>query len=358
MNLQHLLYELVGIDSPSGQESKLAENLSAKLASLGFQIHRDKKGNLIGLLPGKGEPILLNAHMDRVKPGRGNKPRCSNGIITSDGSTNLGADNAAGITIILEATRRIIAQKKKHPPIVVVFTVEEEIGLWGAKALDLSPYNVSQGIVVDNASEAGTLVSAGPAYIAFDLEITGRSVHPGKNIEEGINVIRVFRRARVPLGETNNGQTRINIGTLSIPGIRNAVPEKLTAQGEIRSFLDQNSLINIIEKIKQTFIRAGRCYGAKISFSTEKYADGYCVDLLEPMVQTYRAIIESRNGQFKTDRTFIFSDANVLRAIHGLKVFVVSTGVKEEHSTREAVRLSDLEMVTTDLVALLEKLGS
>ena len=64
-------------------------------------------GNIIAQLPGRSDKptIMFCAHMDRVAPGKGIKPVVEDGIIRSDGTTILGADDAAGIAAILEALR-------------------------------------------------------------------------------------------------------------------------------------------------------------------------------------------------------------------------------------------------------------
>src|SRR5579872_214994 len=99
MSLEHItqsLIELVGIPSTSGHEEHIRAYLERRLASLGILPQVDAGGNLIAALPGEGRPLMLNAHMDRVPPGRGHQPAIRGGIMYSDGSTNLGADDAAG----------------------------------------------------------------------------------------------------------------------------------------------------------------------------------------------------------------------------------------------------------------------
>src|SRR5205807_4188105 len=145
--LTQTLIELVGIPSTSGHEEHVRSYLEQKLAGLGLATQIDAVGNLIGTLPGEGKPLMLNAHMDRVPPGLGHQPVLRDGILYSDGSTNLGADDAAGITIILEVLTRIVQQNLPHPPIIAVFTVQEEAGLCGATTFDATPYQVSDGIV-------------------------------------------------------------------------------------------------------------------------------------------------------------------------------------------------------------------
>src|SRR5258706_11287443 len=111
------LFEILAIDAPSGHEGELADLLITQLSELDFQTKKDKKGNVIGFLKGtglpagrQGEPLLLTAHMDRVPPGKGHKPVRGGDILKSDGSTNLGTDDASGIVIILEAIRSITEQ--------------------------------------------------------------------------------------------------------------------------------------------------------------------------------------------------------------------------------------------------------
>ncbi len=153
--LTSTLIELIRIPSTSGHEEKIRAHLAHYLASLGLTTQIDGSGNLVSTLAGEGVPILLNAHMDRVPPGLGHQPIVRNGVLYSDGTTNLGADDAAGMVIILEVVRRTIEQQLPHPPLVIVFTVQEEAGMCGASNFDSVPWQVTDGIVFDNAYEAG-----------------------------------------------------------------------------------------------------------------------------------------------------------------------------------------------------------
>src|SRR6266581_3392155 len=130
--LCNTLIELVGIPSTSGQEEQIRHYLEQRLSTFGLPTTVDTIGNLICTFPGEGKPLLLNAHMDRVPPGLGHRPVLRDGILYSDGSSNLGADDAAGIAIILEVLARVVELHLAHPPIVAVFTVQEEAGLCGA----------------------------------------------------------------------------------------------------------------------------------------------------------------------------------------------------------------------------------
>src|SRR5438105_1194024 len=92
--------DLVAIDSPSGEEEKVAQEIGRRLAAQGLTVKRDAHGNLIAALAGQGAPFLLSAHMDTVEPGRGIKPVIDGDTIRTDGSTILGGDPKAGVSEI------------------------------------------------------------------------------------------------------------------------------------------------------------------------------------------------------------------------------------------------------------------
>lgn len=355
-HLLKTLFELLAIDSLSGQEEKLANLLVIKLKELGFTAGIDKAGNVIGFLNGNGEPFLLTAHMDRVPPGKGNKPIRDGDVLKSDETTNLGTDDAAGIAVILEAIRQVLNEKLNHPPLVVLFTVKEEIGLQGARAADVSKYNVKQGIGYDNAFEAGVVVGSGASYIAFDIEIIGKATHPGKDLSLGINVLKIFQEIDWMLGNSDNGATRINIGVISGGTARNVVPGNLIVQGELRSTLPNEKVKEKLQQLEETIKNVCKKYGATYTFKTTRHATSYAVDKTEPLVQAYGKVLEKRGVKLDMQPTFVASDANALRAEKDLKVFTISTGVMGEHTKNEWVKISDLVQLAEDLIELIKQI--
>jgi tripeptide aminopeptidase len=340
------LIELVGIPSTSGHEEKIRTHLAQYLASLGLSTMVDGSGNLISTLSGEGRPLLLNAHMDRVPPGLGHQPKLSNGILSSDGTTNLGADDAAGIAIILEVVRRTIEQQLPHPPLVIVFTVQEEAGLCGASGFDCTPWHVTDGIVFDNAFEAGVVVSRGAAYEAFDIEITGRTGHPGKDLAQTVHAIEIFRSANYPHGSFDNDQTRINVGRIIGGSARNAIPDIVTVEGELRSFEPSEVRQQYKQTIQDAFEQAARSFGGYANVSFKTHSSGYELDPKEPLLQTYRTVLERRGLTFQMKPTFIGSDASGFRP--AIRAFTISTGVVNEHSVEEYVALDPLEQLVID----------
>jgi tripeptide aminopeptidase len=354
MNADHLtttLIELIGIPSTSGHEEKIRNHLDQYLASLGLSSTVDASGNLISTVQGVGIPILLNAHMDRVPPGLGHQPILRDGILYSDGTTNLGADDAAGIAIILEVVRSVIDQQLPHPPLVIVFTVQEEAGMCGASNFDSSAWNVSDGLVFDNAYEAGVVVSRGAAYEAFDVKITGSTGHPGKDLGQTVHAIEVFRAANYPHGSFDNDRTRINVGRISGGSARNAIPEIVTIEGELRSFEPFEARQQYKHSIQDAFDQAVQRLGGHVIVSFKTHSSGYEIRPDEPLLQMYRDALAHRGATLQMKPTFIGSDTSGFRP--EIKAFTISTGVVHEHSVGEYIVLEPLAQLVTDTLQVL-----
>lgn len=349
--LCNTLIELVRLPSTSGHEEHIRHYLEEQLGKLGYATQVDAVGNLLTMVEGEGKPLLLNAHMDRVPPGLGHEPILRDGILYSDGTTNLGADDAAGITIILEILRRVTEQQLSHPPLLIVFTIQEEAGLCGANTFDSSAWNVTDGIVFDNAFEAGVVVSAGAAYEAFDITITGRTGHPGKDLSQTAHAIHIFHEANYPHGSLAQDQTRINIGRISGGSARNAIPDKLLIEGEIRSFEPAEAREQYKQAIQQTFAQAAQRAGGRAEVSFKIHSTGYALDMDEPLLNTYRQALAQRDQTLEMKPTFIGSDASGFRP--KIRAFTVSTGVVNEHSVDEYVPVAPLGIVVEDMLRVL-----
>ncbi|WP_052888705.1 M20/M25/M40 family metallo-hydrolase [Thermogemmatispora carboxidivorans] len=347
------LLDLIALPSTSGHEEHVRQYLETTLQAQGLMTSVDAAGNLIALLPGQGRPVLLNAHMDRVPPGRGQRPILRNGVLYSDGSSNLGADDAAGLAIILETLRRLQERSLPHPPIVALFTVQEESGLQGARAFDPAPWQVSDGIVFDNAFEAGVVVSRGAHYEAFDVEITGCTGHPGKDLSQTVNALEIFRQATYPHGSLANDQTRILIGRIEGGSARNAVPAHVLLQGELRSFEGSEQIERYRERLRTAFAEAAHQAGGQAAVHFVPHCGSYLVDEQEPLLTLYRQVLADRGEQLQLRPTFIGSDASALRP--RVRVFTISTGVVNEHSPAEYVPLAPLEQLVEDTLEVLRR---
>ena len=350
--LTNTLIELVGIPSTSGHEEYIRSFLEQRLKELGLTTQVDTAGNLIATLPGEGKPLLLNAHMDRVPPGLGHRPTIQDDVLYSDGTTNLGADDAVGIAIILEVLKHVIEQQLPHPPIVAVFTVQEEVGLRGASAFDPAPWHVTDGIVFDNAFEAGVVISKAATHEAFDVTITGRTGHPGKDLTHTVNAIEIFREAAYPHGSLADDQTRILISRISGGSARNAIPATVHIEGELRSFEPLEVRQRYISAIRTAFEQAARHHGGTVEVRFDSHCTSYTVSNDEPLLNIYRAVLAQRGADVQMRPTFIGSDTSAFRP--RVKALTISTGVVNEHSTEEYVPLIPLGQLVQDTLMILQ----
>ncbi|MBU5337416.1 peptidase T [Intestinibacter bartlettii] len=111
-------------------------------------------------------------------------------IITSDGTTLLGADDKAGITEIIEALKFIVEHPEiEHSDIHVCFTPDEEVGR-GADFFDVDKFNADFAYTVDGG-EIGELEYENFNASSVDIKIIGKSVHPGYAYNVMINAASV-----------------------------------------------------------------------------------------------------------------------------------------------------------------------
>ena len=351
------LVELAGIPSVSGKEGHVRDYLLDRLLHLGLDAIVDDAGNLIARVPGapaprdSEPPILLNAHMDRVPPGLAHTPVVANGVLRSDGMTNLGADDSAGIAIVLHTIAELHYHALSHPPLLLLFTTGEEVGLTGAKAFDPAPWGAREGIVFDNAGEPGAVVTRAATYVAFDVTLHGSGGHPGKRLEGTASAIEMFRRAQYPAGSLDGDTTRVSIGRIEGGTARNAIPRELRLLGEARTLLAGDERATLLARIERAFTEAAESLGGRAEVTFDLHCDGYDVDPDEPLLRAYAAAVERRGLPFQTLTTFIGSDASALR--RHARVFTVSTGAMDEHTSDEWIALAPLAQLVAITVNLL-----
>ncbi len=106
-------------------------------------------------------------------------------LITSDGTTVLGADDKAGIAEILTVIEQLQEQNIPHGPICVAFTPDEEIGT-GASHFDVERFGADYGYTLDGDTEGEIQYENFNACKAC-FDIAGVSVHPGSSKDTMIN---------------------------------------------------------------------------------------------------------------------------------------------------------------------------
>ena len=147
------------------------------------QIHRNYDGG--DIVVNKEKNIVLSPNEFSILWEKVGKT-----IITSDGTTLLGADDKAGITEIIEALKYIIENPQiEHSDIKVCFTPDEEVGR-GADFFDVEGFNTDFAYTVDGG-EIGELEYENFNASSVDVKIIGKSVHPGSAYNVMINAAAV-----------------------------------------------------------------------------------------------------------------------------------------------------------------------
>lgn len=122
-------------------------------------------------------------------------------LITTDGTTLLGADDKAGVAEIVEMAERIISDKIPHGGISICFTPDEEVGK-GTDNFDLERFGADFGYTLDG-DEEGSLSFENFNAAAAHITIEGVNVHPGsaKDIMINASLVAMEINSLLPAGE-------------------------------------------------------------------------------------------------------------------------------------------------------------
>ncbi len=344
--------EMVKVDSESGNEERFISYVKKMLQNeLNADCSIDDHGNLIARVPAQdsagAEPIFFGAHADTVKPGIGIEPIVVDGVIRSKGETILGADDKAGLAAIIEASRTA----SRRPVVDVIVTRGEEIGLVGAKHLDLSLLTAKRGFIVDS-DDPSTIILGGPTSASLDIEIIGRAAHSARP-EDGISAIRVAAQAITRFEEGQlDSETVANVGTIEGGMIRNGIPERVTLKAECRSLNDEKCRTQA-DNMKHAFEDAASEAGATAVVDLRYAFAASKVEEDTPVVELGKKAIEKAGLQPGTRVILGGTDALVLSG-RGIDAVVLGCGGKAAHSTDEHILIEDLEKVTEILRNIIE----
>jgi tripeptide aminopeptidase len=336
------LIDLIRIDSPSGEEDEIDRAVSTRLEGLGLRVHHDSYNNVIGRLPGAGEPVLLSAHLDTVEPGRGIQPLLDGDIMRSDGSTILGGDCKSGVSIVLEALTSVVESGGARRPVEVVFTRHEEGGLVGAHHLDFGQLSAKTGLVFDGEGPASRVSVAAPSQNVVTGNIVGRAAHAGVEPENGISAIIIAAEVltRLPLGRID-AETTANVGRIEGGLKRNIIPEHVFIDGEIRS-RDNRKLDHYSQRFREAFQEVADLHPeARLSLEIENTYQAYSIQPEHPTIAMIRRALREAGLEPTLEATGGGSDANIF-IHHGIVALPVGIGVRSFHTTKETAHIPEV----------------
>jgi len=355
--------ELVKISSISREERNLADFLIEKLEDLGLEVRVDQagekvksnSGNIIARLRGnmkKAVPIMFSAHMDTVIPGKNIKPVCDGEKVVSRGKTILGADDKAAIAALLEAMHIIKENNMPCGDIEIVFSICEEIGLKGAKNLDISSLNARMAFVLDCGGQVGEIISAAPSQNSLEIIVYGKSSHAGSNPEEGINAIQVagFALSRMQLGRIDE-ETTANIGIISGGKATNIVPDEVILEGEVRS-RNEEKLEKYTKKLKQIAEATAREFKAKAKVRINKEYSCYNLSTDSQVVKIAMKAAKDLGVEPILRPSGGGSDANVFNK-KGFPAVDLAIGMEKVHTVDEYILVKNLKMTAGYILSII-----
>lgn len=334
--------ELVRIPSPSGREREVAQAVKAKILAMGLTVLEDEagkgfggeQGNLIVKVPGNLEgvpPILLNAHLDTVLPCENVNPIVEGDKVRSDGRTILGADNKAGVCVLLELLRVLNEDGIQHGPLEIVFTVAEETGLHGAKHLDYSLISAEIGFVLDSGPPVNKVIVQAPSQKNLRAIVRGKSAHAGVSPEKGINAIQLAARAiaSMRLGRIDQ-ETTANIGVIRGGLATNIVPEEVEILGEARSH-DPRKLEEQIAHMVSLIEKEAQKGGGKAEIEVTDVYRSFRITEDDLPSKVLKAALAKMGLKPQWEATGGGSDANIFNE-HGIKCVLICCGEESPHS--------------------------
>lgn len=331
---EQLVLRMMAIPGRSCQEGRVMEFIRRKLRQAGApegaihvdQAHhrspfRGEVGNLVLRLPGSrpGGRRLLIAHVDTVPLCVGCRPVVrGRWVVPADKTTALGADDRAGAAVVLATALEILRRDLPHPPLSLFWTVQEELGLLGARWARLSllgkprlAFNFDGG-----ASDKITVGATGGHRLS--IHVSGIASHAGGAPEEGVSAIAIASLAIAALEEEGwhgliekGGRCGTsNVGVIRGGDATNVVTPEVEIRAEARSH-DPAFRRRIVSAISGAFRKAAR---------TVRNVHGVCGKVEIEGRLDYEAF------ELPGDEACVLSAERAIRAVGGQPVRAISNG--------------------------------
>ncbi|WP_298862642.1 M20/M25/M40 family metallo-hydrolase [uncultured Microbacterium sp.] len=351
--------ELVAIPSPSGRERAMADELITRFAALGVQLIEDDvaariegdTGNLYGFVPATdgsaSAPLLLCAHIDTVECGPVVRGEVRDGVVRVAEGMILGADDKAAVAAILDAVRRLRDERVPHPAVEILLTVQEERGLVGARAADLSILKSRRGIIIDESGPIGAVAAQSPSYLHVTVQITGRSAH-GSLPELGRNAILAAAEALHALPSTPPGVSS-NVGLIKGGSGVNVVAEHVEVELEVRG-IDHDEATAHLDRLIAAVRASVEPTGCTVEIRTDVLYRSFAHGDEHPAVRLAQDALRAVGIAPRRSSPLGGSDSNALSQA-GIAAVTLTGGMFDMHTPQERIAVDDLVKLSDLLVA-------
>jgi tripeptide aminopeptidase len=361
--------ELTAIPGKSGEESSVAARIIKLLVDAGLDPAwasfdgADRRiggqatcGNLIVRFPGSGQGprTFLSAHMDTVPICVGCQPRVESNRVANDAATGLGADDRGGCAILVTAARERLRRGDEHfPPAVLVFFVQEEVGLLGARHLDTTSVGRVDRAFNFDGGKLDKLTLGAIGGERMTIRVHGHSAHAGVSPQDGASAIVICAHAisRLASGgwlgrvDKPDGFGSANVGVIHGGDATNVITPYVELRAEARSH-DAIVRMRIVEKIKREFeraadeVRTAEDRPGRVEFESRVDYDSFRLSDEHPSVVAAEMILKSLGRAPFKDVSNGGLDANWLFR-HGIEAVTIGCGQRQIHTTDEWLDLSD-----------------
>ena len=366
-----LSLELMRIPGPSGQEAAVAAAITDKLVAAGVpracivsdDAHRKspaggETGNLIVRLPGttRGPRRLLMAHMDTVPLCVGCVPeRRGKYIESANPQTGLGADNRSGVAVVLAAALEIFERRLPHPPLTLLWSVQEELGLFGSRFVDRSSLGRPKLAFNWDGRGPHRITLAATGGTSMDIRIGGIASHAGGAPERGVSAIAIAGLAIHSIvttgwhGDIQRGRRHgtSNLGIIQGGDATHSVTDLVRIQAEARSH-DAAFRDRIVRQITRAFERAARQVrndkgqrGHVDVQATVEY-EAFRLDPTSASVEAAATVIRSLGLEPELLTSNSALDANWMN-FHGIPTATLGAGQLLGHTTEECMDVAQFE---------------
>jgi tripeptide aminopeptidase len=345
----YVLATLPGVDAEGAPTIGLMAHVDtsgdASGANVQPQVVEDYDGGEIAL-PGNPAQVLSPAESTLLAE------RVGHDIVTTDGTTLLGADDKAGVAEIMAAVAYLISSDEPRAPLRIAFTVDEEVGL-GAIHFDIDAYGADFAYTVDGTTAGGIdneTFSASEAIVVFQ----GRGVHPGSAKGKMVSAVKLAARfvESLPKG-TNSPETTEDREPYVHPVRIEGVTDKATVTLIMRAF-DADALAEneqLVRRLAEETAARSEQASVEVEINSQyrnmrETLDEHPAIVEAAMEAVRRAGLEPQLGSIRGG-----TDGSILTA-RGLPTPNIFTGGNEYHSVREWISVQDMAAAAATLVEL------
>jgi tripeptide aminopeptidase len=310
-------------------------------------VHRNYDGTPITLPDDTTQIITVERHPYL-------KSKIGDDIITASGLTLLGADDKAGVAIIMDFAQYIMSNPSiPHGPIRILFTPDEEVGR-GVEQLDMAKLNADYGYTLDGGP-LGDIEDETFSADAVKITFHGISAHPGYAKGKMVNAIKVASElvAALPRDKWSPETTSDREGFVHPLAIEGGL-EKATVQFIIRDHITEK-LVEYENRLESLVKMIVEQYNVPYDFEvTEQYRNMKEVLRSVPFVTEY-AVQAMENAGITPKQSIIRGGTDGSRlSFMGLPCPNIFTGEMAIHSRHEYVSIQDMQKAVDTLVELVQ----